>query len=57
MAQTEEQILYDAFNLAEQEFGEDKSTEFLIAIVCDRCDVEYEDVIAALATFATEMKG
>jgi len=34
-----------AFDDAEEEFGEDKSTEFLIAIVADRLGLEYGDVV------------
>jgi hypothetical protein len=37
-----------AWELADEDFP-DKSTEFIIAIVCDRCGCEYDDVIEALA--------
>ena len=39
----------EAFNAAEDEFGEDKSTQFLCAIVGDRLGIDYGDVIYGLA--------
>ena len=42
----------DAFNAAEDEFGEQKSTEFLCAIVGDRLGIDYGDVIAGLVEVA-----
>lgn len=39
-----------AFQDAWEEFGDDKSTEFLIAITADRCCVNYERVVDALAS-------
>ena len=39
----------EAFNAAEDEFGEHKSTQFLCAIVGDRLEIDYGDVIAGLA--------
>ena len=42
----------DAFNAAEDEFGEHKSTQFLCAIVGDRLGIDYGDVIAGLAEIA-----
>ena len=42
----------DAFNAAEEEFGEHKSTEFLCAIVGDRLGIDYGDVTARLAEVA-----
>ena len=41
--------IVDAFHAAWDEFGDEKSTEFLIAITADRCDVGYMDVATALA--------
>lgn len=41
-----------AFNEAEEEFGEHKSTEFLFSIVADRLGIEYGDVIDGLAEVA-----
>lgn len=41
-----------AFDAAEEEFGEDKSTEFLISIVADRLRIDYEDVVDALIVTA-----
>ena len=40
--------LRDAFDEAEEEFGEDKSTEFLLSITADRENVEYVTVVDAL---------
>lgn len=42
-----------AFDDAEDEFGEDRSTEFLIHIVMDRLRVPYEDVMESLYEQAT----
>ncbi len=36
------------FHDAEEEFGDDKSTEFLIAITADRLGIEYGDVADGL---------
>lgn len=41
-----------AFDAAEKEFGDDKSTEFLISITADRLGIEYDDVVDALALTA-----
>jgi hypothetical protein len=38
----------DAFHAAWEEFGDDKSTEFLITITADRCGVSYGRVVDAL---------
>lgn len=38
-----------AFYLAETEFGDGKSTEFLISITADRLGITYDDVVEALA--------
>lgn len=38
-----------AFDSAWDEFGDDKSTEFLLAITADRLGIEYGDVVDALA--------
>jgi Flp pilus assembly protein TadB len=42
----------DAFYAAWDEFGDDKSTEFLITITADRCGVSYERAVAALERMA-----
>lgn len=39
----------EAFMAAWDEFGDDKSTEFLISIVADRMNVDYGRVTEALA--------
>lgn len=44
--------LAQAFDDAENEFGDHKSTEFLVQIVCDQHGVEPEDVYDALAAAA-----
>jgi hypothetical protein len=38
-----------AFYLAWDEFGDEKSTEFLIQITADRLDIDIDDVVNALA--------
>ena len=38
-----------AFMDALDEFGDDKSTEFLISITADRLGIDYDDVVEALA--------
>ena len=38
----------DAFNAAEDEFGDHKSTVFLASIVAERLGIEYDDVIHGL---------
>jgi len=43
------QRLNQAFYDAEDEFGDDKSTEFLLTITADREGVDYSDVADALA--------
>lgn len=48
MASKRDKILNDAFMLAWDEFGDDKSTEFLVQIVADRLSVEREEVFDAL---------
>lgn len=40
--------LRNAFDDAEKEFGDHKSTEFLASIVADRMNVEYSKVFDAL---------
>lgn len=42
----------EAFDAAEEECGDDKSTEFLISIVADRLGIDYADVVDALALTA-----
>lgn len=46
--------LHRAFQIAWDEFGDDASTEFLIAIVCDRCDAEHDEVTYALVEYAED---
>lgn len=43
------QEIEDAFQDAWEEFGDDKSTEFLIGITADRLGIDYIDVVDALA--------
>lgn len=38
-----------AFDAAWEEFGDNKSTEFLLSITADRLGIEYSDVVDALA--------
>lgn len=40
--------IHSAFHEAEAEFGEDRSTEFLAAIVADRLSIEYDEVFDGL---------
>lgn len=49
--------ILEAFNLAEEEFGEHKSTEFLISIVKDRLGISYEEVVDGLVASAEESDG
>jgi hypothetical protein len=44
----------DAFNMAWEEFGDGKSTEFLITITADRCGVSYGRVVDALERMAAQ---
>lgn len=39
----------EAFAAAEEEFGDHKSTEFLLNIVSDRLGISIDDVVAGLA--------
>jgi len=43
------QIINDCFDLAWDEFGDDKSTEFLVQITADRLGIDPQDIYAALA--------
>ena len=43
----------DTFEMALEEFGDDKSTEFLVTITADRCGVTYGRVVDALERMAT----
>ena len=52
MTQPTAKEIDDAFNNAEDEFSDDKSTEFLCAIVADRLGIDYGDVIAGLGEAA-----
>lgn len=49
MAETAEQKINRCFMLAWDEFGDDKSTEFLVQITAERLGVKPENVYAALA--------
>jgi hypothetical protein len=49
MSETIAQIINRMFMLAWDEFGDDKSTEFLVQITADRLDVTPEEVYDALA--------
>ena len=46
-----ERLIVKGFELADREFP-DKSTEFVISIVCDRLEVDWSEVIDALANEA-----
>lgn len=50
MSETIEQIINRCFMLAWDEFGDGKSTEFLVQITADRLGVEPEEVYDALAS-------
>lgn len=50
MSKTIEQIVNRCFMLAWDEFGDDKSTEFLVQITADRLGIEPEEVYDALAS-------
>ncbi len=43
------EVIEQAFQDAWEEFGDDKSTEFLLSITADRLGIEYIDVVDALA--------
>lgn len=47
----------DEFSAAWDEFGDDKSTEFLITITADRCGVSYGRVVDALERIAKLQEG
>lgn len=49
MSEMPAQIISASFMLAWEEFGDDKSTEFLVQITADRLEIKPEDVYAALA--------
>jgi Flp pilus assembly protein TadB len=50
MSETIAQTINRCFMLAWDEFGDDKSTEFLVQITADRLGVEPEEVYDALAS-------
>jgi GTP cyclohydrolase I len=52
---TKEQIK-QAFQDACEEFGDDKSTEFLLSITAERCNLSYSQVVYALADASDEEK-
>ena len=53
MTQTELDLkIDDTFHQAWDEFGDDKSTEFLITITADRCGVSYGRVVDGLERMA-----
>ena len=43
------EAIEQAFQVAWDEFGDDKSTEFLISITADRMNCDYGSVVEALA--------
>jgi hypothetical protein len=45
-----DQMVSACFMLAWEEFGDDKSTEFLVQITADRLGIEPEEVYDALAS-------
>ncbi len=47
--------IYDAFYAAEEEFGEDTSTEFLASIAGDRLGIDYDEVIDGLVEHSREL--
>ena len=49
MASNRAKQIEKAFQDAWEEFGDDKSTEFLISITADRMDCDYGAVVDALA--------
>ncbi len=49
MTETIEEIINRCFMMAWDEFGDDKSTEFLVQITADRLGIEADDVYEALA--------
>jgi hypothetical protein len=49
---TDEEI-DEVFQAAWDEFGDEVSTEFLLSITADRCDVDYERVVDAVVSVAT----
>jgi hypothetical protein len=53
MPESVEQIINRCFMLAWDEFGDDKSTEFLVQITADRLDVTPEEVYDALASVSS----
>lgn len=50
MSTAPHQFVYACFMLAWEEFGDDKSTEFLVQITADRLEIEPADVYDALAS-------
>jgi len=50
MSKMPNQMVNACFMLAWEEFGDDKSTEFLVHITADRLDIEPADVYEALAS-------
>jgi hypothetical protein len=55
MAETVAETIYRCFLLAWREFGDDKSTEFLVQITADRLGVDPEEVYDALANFGDDV--
>lgn len=49
-----EAIILKAFTLAEEEFGDHRSTEFLASIVADRLGISREEVFDGLIATAEE---
>jgi hypothetical protein len=52
MTRKKAKLIAKAFDLAIEEFGDDKSTEFLAQITADRLEIETGDVYEALAIMA-----
>jgi hypothetical protein len=50
MGEAIEEIINRCFMMAWNEFGDEKSTEFLVQITADRLGIEPEEVYDALAT-------
>lgn len=44
-----DEAIAEAFHGAWDDFGDDKSTEFLLQMTADRCGVSYNRVVEALA--------
>lgn len=45
-------VIDNQFNIAWEDYGDDKSTEFLITVTADQCGVSYGRVVDALERMA-----